>query len=65
MSAVLFEHGDPVWVVVHGAPRRAVFTGYKKGRAQVKMRAGTIRTVSRDLVSFRYEKEGEDEQGTS
>lgn len=56
-----FEHGDPVWAVVHGGPRRAVFLHYKKGRCQVRMRAGTVRTLAKDLVTFRYEK-GEEEQ---
>lgn len=58
--SVLFDRGDPVWVPVHGAQRRAVFLRYEGGtRIKVKMRSGFVRTCKRSEVTFRFEKEEE------
>lgn len=56
--SVLFDRGDPVWVPVHGGLRRAVFLRYDGGqRIKVQMRSGLVRSVKREEVTFRFEKE--------
>lgn len=47
---------DPIWVLLHGAERRATFKRFEGSKkAKIKTEAGTIRTVLMEHIRARTE----------